>query len=455
MQKIALRKAERGQLLTLRGADIAGHPLPRLVELTTSPLRVKLGLSLNVRERRHKAWRPVRNLLVPEEMEAGLVPEELAERVLQKQAVDLFWQGNGECVYVTANLGCDPEVFVRHGDGRLLPAWEFLPGKKEDPATFWDGFQAEFTTEPQGCLAWAMDQVQLGLCRVLAAARRKDTTARLTLESVVEVPEDLLRTATDEHVTLGCAPSKNVYGPQPMPSVHPRELGMRFAGGHKHFGGYFLVPIPAVVRVLDAIWGVASVSLFEGMESPARRTWYGRAGEYRVPAPGRLEYRTPSNAWLCHPAIAHLSWVLARQAIGLVEARAAGAWELDQAEAQRIINELDVRAARTALEKNARALKALLWGYFRTNHGRTEDYNKYKEPAVEMGVRTLIQGAGEVLNSPTDLEKNWRLGGERVTDRWLVGPKHESYKTAWINHSEGEGHQWHRAAYAIKSGLRI
>ena len=83
--------------------------------------------------------------------------------------------------------GCDPEVFVVDKDGAVVPAFRFLPDKKNAlessvslvggnvqynrPRCFWDGFQAEFTTTSFNCHGWAGDYIYAGLKTIYDQAK--------------------------------------------------------------------------------------------------------------------------------------------------------------------------------------------------------------------------------------------------------------------------------------------
>jgi hypothetical protein len=355
------------------------------------------------------------------------------------------------------HLGADPELFALGKDDRILPAWEFLPDKTADTAAFWDGFQAEFTTETETCLAWFLDHVRKGLQRVHKSAKKKG--GRLLLADVVEVPLDILEKAEEKHVRFGCDPSKNVYNDGGELQADPRQLQVRFAGGHMHFGMGELQDKNAFarcVKALDAIWGVASVSMFETLEHPLRRVYYGKAGEYRLPKHG-LEYRTPSNAWMCHPAIAHLSWMLARSAVqvGLIDA--LGAWQADEDETRQVINELNVIGARRILERNHKQLTTLLEGYFKSNHSRIEGekFEALRPIAVKQGIETIMNGVGAVVEAPKDLVKNWMLDAPTDTDQWAKPTDEDREKDIWYLHTESGRSQWMLAAEAISKGQRL
>jgi hypothetical protein len=235
---------------------------------------------------------------------------------------------------VNESTGTDPEIFVVRGVEKeeLLPAFKFLPTQHEQeklypnpvseisnwhPTTrayaYRDGFAAEYFTHPCSCHGYLIDFIKSGLQEVSRAAKAFDRTARLTVQGTFKIPDITMENAKDEDIALGCMPSKNAYGHEAHLSLNPREFKLRFAGGHVHLG------IPAIkleqaietVKGCDLVAGMAGVAIFADIDDPIRRTYYGRAGEYRKPRHG-IEYRTLSNAWLACPQICHLMFNLVR-----------------------------------------------------------------------------------------------------------------------------------------------
>jgi hypothetical protein len=314
-------------------------------------------------------------------------------------------------------LGSDPEMFVLGKDDKLIPAFELFPAKTpawEDPKPlipYWDGFQAEFGMQGYTCLTNLVAGVGMGLDNMLALARKKRADAKLSVVNLLDIPKEKLYEAKPEHVALGCAPSYNVYGVPSLDVADPRELPVRVAGGHIHFGIRKLTKpfmqdasVENVVKMLDAIVGVASVSLFEGMERPERRQFYGRAGEYRLPAHG-IEYRTLGPAWLAAPGLTNLIMELSRQAYRLANLQLKACWDAPEQEVQDIINGLNVKAARRLLGRNREVLEGLL---------RRPFYDKAKTTA-----EVIVRGCASVYRDPMDVEGNWHLGKlNRVHRTW-------------------------------------
>lgn len=322
--------------------------------------------------------------------------------------------------------GADPEIFVVNKDG-VLPAWKFLPSKKAPLGTrmgttvYWDGFQAEFTTRGASCLAYLLDDIQDGLKTTLLAARKVDPDATLSHNSVLEVDPAILESAEDKHVEFGCMPSMNAYGLTGN-TLSGRHVPIRFAGGHVHLG---IKPDPApynypeIVRAMDSVLGVLSVSMFGAWDHPARREYYGQAGEYRLPLHG-LEYRTLSNAWMIHPAFANAVFELARLSFDY------GASGVDllggQDEVVRIIQESDVEGARAFITDHESTYKALI-----AKAGAFTYSNPL--PAILMGCDKWIK--------TTDIEENWALNGY------------------WACHSENPNVHWAKCGPSILRGVKV
>ncbi len=242
---------------------------------------------------------------------------------------------------LVCTLGTDPEIFAVDGKGQVVPAWTYLPNKEKpikhklhgwNGTAYWDGFQAEFTTQgTQTCLLQVSDNIQGGLKKIHEAA--KEVGGKLTIETVLPVDPDFLQGETLEHVQFGCAPSWNVYGLRGN-IEDGRNVPFRFAGGHLHFGLSRLTKEPEkrqqiiekYVRALDKVLAVAVVSLLGELDNPIRRRFYGQPGEYRMPAHG-FEYRVLSNAWLCHPLAFNMVFDLARSVCGLEEEDLLMSWK--------------------------------------------------------------------------------------------------------------------------------
>ena len=325
-------------------------------------------------------------------------------------------------------LGADPEIFVKDGDGNVVPAWTFLPAKSLKGRYFWDGWQAEFQARATGtCLAYFVDGIRRDL---MALNDNLPPGAQLVMDSVVPVDT---KGVSAEHVALGCAPSFNAYGEPPLTGLNPRQIPFRFAGGHIHLGlerarfiGNWVEP---AVKGMDRIVGLSAVCLARNMDNPIRRKFYGRAGEYRLPTHG-LEYRVLSNFWLCAPEITHITFELARMGVTLGATNQNWLFAGSDAAVQAAINETDPDAAYALLRRNERLLKRLFKGTEMGNYSQTYDR------IFEMYWEALRGGVGAVIRDPNDLSGNWL------------------FREDWAEHSDGNTATWENLAFTRQARLR-
>lgn len=379
----------------------------------------------------------------------GRMGEQLRAEFKEWEALNL----NDSVPQYPPYIGTDPEIFVVDKDGMNIPAWKFLPDKKTPlkhtyGTAYWDGFQAEYTTlAGASCLAFFHDYVREGLLAIQKAAQSFDKTAKLSIASVMEVDPEVLAKAENHHVEFGCMPSKNAWGLSGR-VVDARQLPIRFAGGHIHFGLYNALGTNSyvfddkahkanrdklhgdeelqrrVIWSLDAILGVACVSLFEKWDHPARREFYGLPGEYRLPPHG-LEYRTLSNAWLAHPVISNAVYEVGRRAFALGWFGKQGMWKAAEGEVLDCILRSDVEVARAILKRNEKLFKRLM---------------ALRLPNVDTLFDMFMRDMSEVIQDPTDIAKNWAL---------------RSNDPGWITHNDGAKQQWRTGSLAIMKGEKL
>jgi hypothetical protein len=192
-----------------------------------------------------------------------------------------------------------------------------------------------------------------------------------------------------------------------------REVYFRSAGGHIHFGIGKTTDARAkrIVKTLDAILGVACVSLFAKYDEPRRRSMYGLAGEYRLPPHG-LEYRTLSNAWMVHPVITHLVFDLSRKVLVFGDKDYLRHWDGNEKETVEVINTCNVEGARAILKRNEKLFKDIL----------SAAYPNFTSPQVHILYTIFLEGMETAVN-PEEMEQSWRIG--------VVGVG------AWVRHSDG------------------
>lgn len=296
-------------------------------------------------------------------------------------------------------VGTDPEFFLLTSKGELLPAFEFAVSTAHGAPgiPFVDGYQVEFNTPALTCLEQFTSHVEQGILNTIQRAQAVSRGAYISHKSTADVTEERLRSDPPKWTKFGCTPSKNIYG-ETFPTMDPLAVPFRTAGGHMHFSLWHKSTAlnERVVKVLDQILGVVSVSLFQYYDEPRRRAFYGRAGEYRDTSYG-LEYRVLSNAWLMHPISLMFTWEFSRLVLGLVPHGREKNWVASDEEVRNCINNCDVALAHEILERNSGMLVAML----RRMPG-TGDYS-----SAERWQEIIRDGIHSVLKTPDDIYSNW------------------------------------------------
>lgn len=301
--------------------------------------------------------------------------------------------------YVSVCIGTDPEIFASNSKGTLIPAWEYLPdrptSRKRAETSYWDGFQAEFNTDPRFCLLEHGKSLQDRIISLIDKLHLHNRLGRLMPNSVVDVNIEDLANLDSKYMEFGCKPSINVYG-DIGEAVDAPLLPYRFAGGHIHagIGKLFKPQIRHIVAALDGLCALPCVGIAASIDSPIRRRFYGKAGEIRLPTHG-LEYRVLSNFWMMSPPLTHIVHELFRRAFRFgMNGMYPVIFKTPQEEVRRIINECDVTAARNVVQAN----KALFEHLFAGLNIGTSD-RKY--------VFDLINKGAEYVLPCMDVNKNW------------------------------------------------
>jgi hypothetical protein len=268
--------------------------------------------------------------------------------------------------------GADPEIFFETKDTKeVVPAWTLFAKRGRltgDVMLYPDGFQAEWNVAAATCL----DQVASSIERSMSIIR--DTAARhqinVSQNTVMPVSQEAMDKAPEEWAMFGCTPSMNAYGEE-LTIPDGRTVPFRSAGGHIHYGMHELKGTSPeaeearikTVKALDKVIGVACVWFFREYDHPARRQFYGRAGEYRAPKHG-LEYRTLSNAWLINRVVMHLVLELARKCVisatQKIEFNPLDDWKATEKETRDCINNTDPHKALEILQRNKAVFLSLL-----------------------------------------------------------------------------------------------
>jgi hypothetical protein len=326
---------------------------------------------------------------------------------------------------LAVQIGADPEIFVRNERGEPIPAWKFLPKAPPKPteplsyftvgdrgyrAQYWDGVQAEWRARVVECHEYLTDEIHEGMKAVYYAALKINPRAKLSIHPVEFIPQEVMEDALPEHIALGCAPSKNVYGLRPEPVGDARALPWRCAGYHIHYGfngsrdkslfKFTSRQFAQAVRMLDATVGLISVSMGEGLDDDLqrlRRTLYGLPGEYRLTSYG-FEYRTLSTApILCHPATYNIHMDIARVAMKLAMRGMSFVWKAHIPDVIEAIQSCNAELARKILRKN----ETMLRGILKATYNDTD--------LIDAAYTTIHRPISETVKDPWDVESNWRI----------------------------------------------
>jgi len=355
-------------------------------------------------------------------MHKSAVVKVLPFEVVSDRVKDLFEAVDVSNYGGRPSLGTDPEIFAVDTNDAVIPAFTYL-GKKGRTNPFWDGFQAEFTVGYAWCMAAVTDSVSRKLREVLGKARQIDKKATLSWKSVMPVSDDILRSASPEHADLGCAPSTNAYPEIPPINIpDPITLNIRFAGCHVHLGLNSMHSVNDetrkvskkevlhTVKFLDKVFGPFSVLLFRGMEDKRRRQYYGRVGEYRTPEYG-LEYRVPSSAMLCHPAIWHMCFELIRAAAMASNTVFSQLVDVSDADVIKAVNEYDYDLAEKIVKANEKFIVAMY-------RSRFHDDGTLGKFALEVANAGVLNWFGDKIY---DMANSWHFSREWINQCGNIG----------------------------------
>lgn len=346
----------------------------------------------------------------------------LMEAAIQKDITGFINRGREEGL----STGSDPEMFVVDEHGVIIPAFDFLPAETSINKNSWtltnqpffDGFQAEWNILAGPCHANVGDALRAGLHNLWTKAKIHNPKATLTHESVLEIPQDIMERCTSKQTGLGCSPSLSAYDDEPLYIEDPTSLPIRFAGCHIHFQ---LQPekkskdeVIRRVKTIDRIAGPIMTSMLAGIEDPRRRQFYGKAGEFRMPAHG-MEYRVPSSTALCHPIVAHLIFDLVRFAKQFAEKDYERLWKMPggDEQAQDILNNYNIDEARHILRLNENILDKMITICYSVANGTTTAYAALSKEKFNKIKAIIMEGASEHLTYKT-VARNWKLNPSQV-----------------------------------------
>jgi hypothetical protein len=229
-------------------------------------------------------------------------------------------------------IGCDPEVFVSRRGLGPVPARSVVGnlGTKDKPYDFGDDTQAqidglalEFNITPANIREEFIARVKTAMKNL--NGRLPEDAYLFPKPSVVFTPE-AIALADLVDLELGCNPDFNAYTGKA--NRRPKDPGgIRSAAGHIHIGwtantdplgkGHMQDCIDVVKQLdyaLQEVMWLTSYYTHSRQSDIQRRNLYGKAGCFRPKSYG-VEYRVPSNTWLCSPGYVGLIFDAVNQAI--------------------------------------------------------------------------------------------------------------------------------------------
>lgn len=290
------------------------------------------------------------------------------------------------------------EIFAVKPSGNVFPAWQQDKEANDRPAFF------NFITQFNTCLSYTMDEAQALLRNAYQTTKAAKEGSKLTISSVMELGQKTLREANPRNLRVIDSEAKNVYGLK-YSLPEEREVVIRGASAKPRWHSPHITQesAPTIIKTMDAVIGVACVSLLHELDEPTLRTIHALPGEYRM-INGGLEYGGLSNGWMCHPFIANLVFDLSRKALALALGNHHHLWKTTEDEVVNTMLTCDVVRARAILERN----KNLLYKMFRAAW-------VYEGDKSDKLYEILMKGVSVAVKDPYDLVTNWVLEGRWTT----------------------------------------
>lgn len=215
-------------------------------------------------------------------------------------------------------IGCDPELFLRDTNGKLISAVERIGGTKEYPrpldipgcAVQEDNVAAEFNIPPSS----TFDAFRSHIKYVLEYLDGTANTMGLQLaRHIASASFEKDQLSSWQAQLFGCDPDFNAWTGKMNRKPKASDPNLRSCGGHVHVGT--TLEHKPIIRAMDLFLGIPSLDLDNDTQ---RRELYGKAGCYRSKSYGP-EYRTLSNFWIWSDDTLEWCWNGTQQAIKFVE----------------------------------------------------------------------------------------------------------------------------------------
>ena len=257
---------------------------------------------------------------------------------------------------VMLTYGTDPEGFFERdgqiiGSSRVLPVGGLINNAYGKPFVVEDGVQFELNPAPANTVHGLATNLEnaFGLLR---GCLESQPGVSLNWDKIVTVSRTELDALDQKARELGCLPSMNIYGSQPL-RCDVKTYRKRSPGGHVHVGlehtNIFSHGRDARQRLIplyDIFVGQWCVLLDRDPGAAERRENYGRAGEFRLPEHG-VEYRTLDNFWVRSYTLMSFVFGMTNLATSILVHTIAGGQQEKE-----LVNIVNVPRMRKAIEKN-------------------------------------------------------------------------------------------------------
>lgn len=195
-------------------------------------------------------------------------------------------------------IGADPEVFIRHNNGKIIPAFLFLPDNdKSNPKDVGNGYYIlhdNVTLEGNIPPASTKEEFIKNLDTLIQIFRNelasKNSNLSLHYADSAELEEVYL--AYPAAKIFGCSPFNNAYGNDSIVAPNLEDFKLRVSGFHNHIGydSYYNKEKinPLIAKMYDIF--VVVPSRMKSSDT-FREKYYGALGSYRD-KPYGLEVRS-------------------------------------------------------------------------------------------------------------------------------------------------------------------
>jgi hypothetical protein len=297
-------------------------------------------------------------------------------------------------------------LFAEDENGKLIPSQSFIT-KEEFSATdsgysvsggnriLANRLKASSPLRIGTCLEYYTDSVSSSIYSMDRLLKSSFPKARLSEKSVFSLSKEEMESFTDYQLNM--SPCSNAYGKERDYSDF-KNINVRSAYGVISFGisGISKEKAIILVKAIDAICGIAYVSLMDGLHDERHQAL---PGNYLIDKDW-LHYCAIDNKIYCHPLILNLVIDLMRKSLVMGDKKFLRLWKADENDVYEIIASHNVKRAREILLSNKEVFKQILLSC----------YSWVGSNQLETIFSAFYNGANSILLSPGNFKANWKFG---------------------------------------------